>query len=212
MAVTKLFVSKSLNLIYPNGEDKTKTRSYANVRASAPADAVFAVGKTISDMSDTPARNIMETEKNELLEEESLTFKEKQSIADYQAYCDKKNAKFDPEVKYAAHKVDRSTFKNFVRDAKYFEEYFKAQKDIDVHEFNDIVETKDLKIIFTIADGSTSTLTVYNYKRDATEEDFREGGAAILAENVFAPGGLSMIGIKEFKKVDQTVNTFAFEE
>ena len=79
-------------------------------------------------------------------------------------------------------------------------------------EDNAVTTSKDLVITFIKSDGTAYNLTIPDYKNDITDEAVAEGANAILAENVFAPGGLSLIKADHAKRVDKTTTDIDFGE
>lgn len=74
------------------------------------------------------------------------------------------------------------------------------------------VTTHVLKITFIKSDASEYSLNIDEYKTGITDEQVSEGANAILAENVFAPGGLSLIKADHATKVDTTKTLVDFGE
>ena len=58
-----------------------------------------------------------------------------------------------------------------------------------------------LRIQFYRSDGSVWDLDIPDYDQTLGDEAFQEGANAILAENVFAPDGLSLIKIGNIQKI-----------
>lgn len=74
------------------------------------------------------------------------------------------------------------------------------------------VTTHVLKITFIKSDASEFSLNIDEYKSTLTSEQIAEQCNAILAENVFAPGGLSLIKADHATKVDTTKTLVDFGE
>lgn len=77
---------------------------------------------------------------------------------------------------------------------------------------NDVQTTYVLKIAFIKSDGTAYSFNIDDYKRELTDEGISEAANAILAENVFAPGGLSMIKADHAVKVVTQKTTVNFGE
>ena len=72
--------------------------------------------------------------------------------------------------------------------------------------------TRELKIKFIKSDGAAYNFTIPDYEPEITDEAVAEGANAILAENVFAPGGLSLIKADSAVKVITTKTEVNFGE
>ena len=77
---------------------------------------------------------------------------------------------------------------------------------------NEVQTTYVLKITFIKSDGTAYLFNVDDYKRELTDEGISEAANAILAENVFAPGGLSLIKADHAVKVVTTKTPVEFGE
>lgn len=77
---------------------------------------------------------------------------------------------------------------------------------------NEVTTSYVLKITFIKSDGSAYVFNVDDYKRTLEDDDIAEAANAILAENVFAPGGLSLIKADHAVKVVTTKTPVEWEE
>ena len=71
--------------------------------------------------------------------------------------------------------------------------------------------THNLKISYTKSDDSTFWLNIPDYKTNITPEEISDGAKEILAQNVFTPGGLSLITADHGKLVDTTTTEYVIE-
>ena len=58
-----------------------------------------------------------------------------------------------------------------------------------------------LRCHYRLSEGSMWDLDIMDYDKEMTDETIREGFESIMAENVFAPFGLSIISIDFIEKI-----------
>lgn len=68
-----------------------------------------------------------------------------------------------------------------------------------------VTVTETLRIQYQLSDNQmTYNFDIDDYDQTLTDDQLWDGAMAILAENVFAPFGLSMIGIVDIQKIQVT--------
>lgn len=76
---------------------------------------------------------------------------------------------------------------------------------LDIRQFTDEPDptwTHWLAIHYSLSDDSTFTFNVPDYSDTATDEEFKDNAVSIMQQNVFAPMGLSLVGLKGIEKID----------
>ena len=64
--------------------------------------------------------------------------------------------------------------------------------------------THNLVITYLKSDDKNFNLTIPDYKTDITDREVTNGAKAILAENVFTPGGMDLVRVDHAKRIDKT--------
>ena len=72
--------------------------------------------------------------------------------------------------------------------------------------------SKDLQLIYELANGKNYTLTIPDYKDGITDAEIRTGAKAVLDQGAFLPDGFGLVKVTGAVKVDTIKTDVAIEE
>ena len=72
--------------------------------------------------------------------------------------------------------------------------------------------SKDLQLIYELANGKNHTLTIPDYKDGITDAEIRTGAKAVLDQGAFLPDGFGLVKVTGAVKVDTIKTDVAIEE
>ncbi|WP_195269535.1 DUF2922 domain-containing protein [Eubacterium sp. 1001713B170207_170306_E7] len=64
--------------------------------------------------------------------------------------------------------------------------------------------SKDLQLIYELANGKNHTLTIPDYKEGITDTEIAEGANGILNEGIFEPDGQPLAALVSAVRIDTT--------
>lgn len=81
---------------------------------------------------------------------------------------------------------------------------YSPEEEFKEEEINEVNTTHVLRLVYLRSDDKTFNLDIPDYKLDMTDHDITNGAKAILAENVFTPGGMDLVRVDHAQKIDTT--------